>query len=85
MSTGNPKFYRNTVTFTVLTEDEALSDDLSLETIARECDTGEFVGGDHTIVSTELTGKEAADALYDLGSEPAFFRLDADGNLLDES
>lgn len=76
------KFYRNTVTFIVLTEDKPLSDDLSLETIAHECVAGEFVGGDYAIVSTELTGKETADALYDLSSEPGFFGLDDDGELL---
>jgi hypothetical protein len=32
------------------------------------------------ISSTPLTGKEAADALTEFGSEPGFFRITEDGN-----
>jgi hypothetical protein len=78
------KFYRNVVSFVVLTEDAPIPDGMSLRRIEAEADSGDWVGGNVEITHVELTGKDAADALYSLGSEPGFFRLDEDGVEEDE-
>lgn len=76
-------FYKTTFTYTVLS-DSPLEGDMSLASIAEACDTGDCVGkfdGDWNVET--LTGQQAADALYEAGSEPGFFQLDDDGNPLE--
>jgi hypothetical protein len=73
------KFYKTTFTFTILTEDEPVGDVSPAEADAI-CDDGPGVGVFENTGHEELTPKQAADALTELGSEPGFFSLDEDGN-----
>lgn len=77
------KFYKNVVTITVLTE-EPIEDGTDLDAIHEEISVGGWVGSSVGIVTTELSGKECADALYAVGSEPGFFQLDDNGRSEDE-
>lgn len=72
------KFYKTTVTFEVLSEEPINCTDL--ETLNEQTQGGDWVGHFGETVEVELTAKEAADALYEFGSEPGFFKLDDDGN-----
>ena len=79
------KFYRNVVQIVVLTEDEPLGGGVpTLSSIEYEINYGDCVGGELSIDSKQISSKQVADALYDLGSEPGFFQLDDDGNSVDE-
>ena len=80
--TSTPKFYRTRLTIDILSEDTPFNG--SLEDAAYAISEGDCVGGPTTLEPTELTGKQAADALYEFASEPAFFRLDDDGEDTDE-
>ena len=76
------KFYRHTFTY-VLLSDQPIDGYVSLgslESLAMSDCVGYFAKSE----SEEITPKQAADALYDAGSEPAFFQLDDDGKHLDE-
>jgi len=74
------KFYKTILTFAVLSEDKPVSTG-SLSDIAavvEACDTGDCVGMMLKEEAIELTAAEAAEALTAFGSEPGFFRLDAE-------
>ena len=77
-------FRKTTYTFTVISE-EPISGSMDYTDILRECEQGDFVleydSPQPTVV--ELTPKEAADALYNAGSQPEFFGIDDDGNPID--
>ena len=77
-------YYRTTISVVVLSE-EPISENMSLRDVMREADDGEFVAQTGDYISTEITSKQAADALYEMGSEPGFFRLDANGKHEDDS
>jgi len=69
-------FYRNVITVEVISDRELTG--MSVEEIVSAMNYGDCVGiTDFSLV--ELSGKETADALYEFGSEPAFFGLDDDG------
>jgi len=70
------KFYRTIVHFEVLSEDAPVGDDVSLETIAAECDTGNWSGRFLDNTEEELTAPEMARALIEQGSDPEFFQLE---------
>lgn len=74
-------FYKTIIQIEVLSEDKPV-DDLDLRQISYEIYDGDCVGASSLISKQELTGKECANELYDLGSEPEFFNLDDDGNSL---
>ena len=73
------KFYKTLITVEVLSEDP-IPVGMTLEQIAHEAIHGDYsmniIGNDEV----ELNGKQAADHLYDQGSDPVFFRIDGDGN-----
>lgn len=71
-------FFKTVIQVEVLSEDQPV-DDLDLRQIAYEIMDGDCVGASSLISKKELTGKECADELYELGSEPEFFGLDDDG------
>lgn len=75
------KYYRTTFTLTVLHEEPDAVNELSeLAEIATFIDTGDGVGDlQQDGVTETLNGKEAADALVELGSDPSFFNLDEKG------
>ena len=77
------KFFLNKFTIVVLSEDAPLEFD-DLADIDYEIDQGDCVGGELEVEVTQLTSKEAADKLYELGSEPGFFQLDDNGKDLND-
>lgn len=78
------KYYKTVVKITVLSEDEPLKDGISLEEIAYEITDG-HCSGDIVIQSrTEVKAREMAKLLMEQGSDPEFFRLDEDGNELED-
>jgi hypothetical protein len=75
------KFYRTVISVVVLSEGPFIYDDL--DDVNSAITTGDHVG---TVTETSvktLTGKQAANALLDAGSEPGFFELDDEGNDID--
>ena len=77
------KYWKTTIVVEVLSEDEPVSDERELESIGREIINGDWSGHCEIKERKELSGKEAADALREQGSDPSFFNLDEDGNELD--
>jgi hypothetical protein len=80
----NRKFFKTTFTVDVLSE-EPIPDWMTLQQVLDEADCGGYVAGVSTSeadtrVEKGLNGKEAADALHGLGSQPGFFQLDDEGN-----
>lgn len=72
------KFYKTIISMRILSEDP-IPRDLTITEIIQECDSGSFVGDEMEHKDTELNGKQAVAALYDVGSEPGFFRLNDRG------
>lgn len=72
------KFYETIFSFKVLSEQPV--DHYSLRSIAHEIMEGYCVGSEVNTEVKELTAKEAAKGLTELGSEPLFFNLDLNGN-----
>lgn len=83
MSDNTPtrKFYKTTVTVTVLSEDQPVKFD-DLQELHYEITNGSCVGS-YDEASVEITAQEAVTGLNELGSEPGFFQLDENGNTLD--
>jgi hypothetical protein len=76
---GEPRrFYKTTVTFTVLSE-EPIPPHADLQSIAVECNEGQYVGNFFACDQQLLNGGAMADELYEAGSEPGFFSLDDSG------
>lgn len=77
------KFYKNTFVVTVLSEDEPYTFN-DFETLDYDVSEGHFSGAVDEVVSTQLNGKECAEALANQGSAPEFFRLSENGEDLGE-
>lgn len=78
-------FYRNRITVEVLSEDP-LSGDESLSDIAYLIDEGPCSGKVETTIENEkVDGPRMAQLLRDQASEPEFFKLDNEGNDLDDN
>ncbi len=80
------KFYRTVFQIEVLSEEKFdAKGDMSLTDIDEAITNGDCSGVVKTIVDNEVkTGEEMAKLLMAQGSAPEFFRLDYDGNSLDE-
>jgi hypothetical protein len=76
------KFYKTVVSYEILSEEPLQP--MSLSDIEYECTDGHMSGRFLDTVSTELTGKEAADCLLVQGSDTTFFNLDEYGNDIDD-
>ena len=75
---GSRRFYRHTYEVVVLSESP---DHDTIYTIAGNVDGGpDCLARFSHVKEEELSGKEAAAALYAAGSEPGFFDLDEEGN-----
>jgi len=74
------KFFRTTFKVVVLSEDTSVENIEDLAEIATIIDTGDCVGDVSVDTVEQITGPQAATALYALRSEPGFFMLDDDGN-----
>jgi hypothetical protein len=80
------KIYKNIISFTVLSE-TPLEDGIGLgylESIVGSCITGDFIGGNITTESKELSGKRAVEEIQKLDSDPEFFQMDGSGNDISE-
>ncbi len=66
------KFYKTTFKIDVLSE-EPFGECLSLGQIDYAISEGDCVGANLRSTEQELTPKQMADALYEVGSEPGFF------------
>ncbi len=76
-------FYCTRLTVEVLHE-EPLPDDLSLQELAQEADTGTYSLATYNWRTAVLTAKQAAKALIKQGSDPEFFRLNEDGSDMED-
>jgi hypothetical protein len=78
------KFYKTTYTLVILSE-QPINEMASLEDLQYEITDGEFSGITHREKEEIVDGKTMAKLLEGQGSDPEFFRLDAEGNdLLNE-
>jgi uncharacterized phosphosugar-binding protein len=73
------KYYKNVITFTVLTE-EPIPDDMDLEAINYEVESGSWSGAWSVTSADEVSGAKMARLLIEQGSDPSFFSLNADGS-----
>lgn len=69
--------YKHTITLTILSEEEDLSD-LTLSDLDYEITDGQSIGSYKIAEVKALTKDEAITAIYALGSEPSFFYPDED-------
>jgi len=72
------KFYKTVITVTVLSEDNPVTE-TNLSRIHDQITDGDWSGEVDADGGTELTAKEAAQALLAQGSDPSFFQLSDDG------
>ncbi len=77
------KFFKTVLTVEVLSDESPLEWD-SLADVSYAITDGDCSGKITNEAVTKLSGPEAAKALQDQGSEPEFFRLDEDGNDLED-
>lgn len=75
------KIYRTIIRYEILTE-EPIVDEVGLDDIAYQCAHGDWSGRwlPAEENGTELTGKDAVEAIKAQGSEPEFFNMDDEGN-----
>jgi len=72
------KFYRSVIKVTVLSEEPVTFDDLP--NVHEYITNGDGVGTvEDESMNEEIDAKACADALYEVGSEPGFFRLTDEG------
>jgi hypothetical protein len=83
MAQSKRKFYRTTITVTVLSENGPVDQGTPLEDISAEIDSGSCVGQVKIAKTEKLTGLQMARATHRLSSDPEFFQLDENGNDLD--
>lgn len=69
------KFFKTTITITVLSEDEPISPDSSLDDVIYEITEGNCSGDYEVSDVQELSPEETAKALIEQGSDPSFFEL----------
>lgn len=79
------KIYRTLITVVVLSEEE-IPENMDLQSIIDECDTGAYLKGRISFSKPkELVGKTAVIEIEKAGSDAGFFNMDAQGNdLYDE-
>ena len=75
---SDKKFYKTTIPIVILSEGPLEYD--GLDDLHYLIDSGPCVGQMGEPDQEILDGKAAADALYELGSDPSFFDLDEYGN-----
>ena len=75
-------FFKTTITVTVLSENPLGLVCNDLGELHYRITNGDCVGTIKDASHEQITGKQCADTLYELGSEPDFFRLDDEGNTI---
>ena len=73
----NRKFYKTTFKIVVLSEDPI--HELDTAGVLEECEAGDLVLQKTDSTAEEMNGEEAAEALYEAGSQPEFFGLNDEG------
>ncbi len=72
--------YRSVIQIEVLSEDP-IPEDMSLNDIEDECNTGSFSGvHDKIIMNEKIEGLDAVKATLKQGSSPDFFQMTEEGN-----
>jgi len=77
----NRKFYRTIVHVEVLSETPIGA--IGLDTLHHMITEGDCSGNVETVLQEELNGKQAAEALLNQASDPAFFKLTPAGEEAD--
>lgn len=78
------QIYRTVIQMTVLSE-YPIPDGMDLEEIAGNCVDGDFCGkSEYKKINEPITGKRAANAVLDTGSDTEFFQMDNEGNEIEE-
>jgi len=78
------KIYRTVIKLVVLSE-EPIPENMDMGSIWEETQTGEFIAGSMTIGKGKaVVGKSAVIEIEKAGSDSEFFRMDAEGNDLDD-
>ena len=72
------KFFKTVIAIEVLSEDR-IPDGLELDQIVQECRDGGYSMRPLKHAVTKINARQAANALSRHGSDPSFFRLNADG------
>lgn len=80
------KFYKSIIQVEVLSEDHPISQlcGADLDQINWQIKYGDCSGCEEIVSETEISAKEAAEALLKQGSDPSFFNLNEDGSPLEE-
>jgi len=74
------QIYRSVIRLEVLS-DEPIPEDISLASIADQCDNGDYSGmSAWKVVNTPVKGKQAVKLIEAQGSDPEFFGMDKNGN-----
>lgn len=78
------KIYRTVVSLVVLSEEE-IDENMDMQSIMDECDSGAYIGGGIKFSKPrQLTGKTAVIEIEKAGSQAEFFQMDSQGNDLEE-
>jgi len=77
------KFYKTIITFEVLSE-EPIPMDMEVQNIIDEAIEGGYSMSDAGMSAIEMDGKQAAKELIEQASSPEFFRIDENGNDIDD-
>lgn len=79
------KLYRTVIQVEVLSE-EPIPEDMTLDQIEEECNTGSYSGvHEKLVVNKVVKGIKAADLVRKQGTSVDFFQMDEEGNDLSES
>ena len=78
MAKSKRKFYKTVIKFVVLSEDP-ISNNMSLDRILEETDSGDMVGHVESRKSSTLNSQEIVGELDKAGSDSTFFQLTEDG------
>lgn len=73
------KFFKTTITLTILSEQGPVSSGCRLAEVDREMEDGGWCGRIENDGGQEISSAEAARMLIDMDSTPDFFNLDDDG------
>jgi hypothetical protein len=77
------KYFVNTFTIKVLSEDEPMPD-LKLEDLNYTIEEGHYLVREFTLKNKEISAKQMVKETYAAGSDPDFFQLDDEGKSTEE-
>ena len=77
-------FYKYTIRVTILTEDP-IPDDMGIGDMIDEMNSGAYTGTWHMVQTEQQGAKDMAAEMRRVGSDPDFFSIDDDGNIVGDS